>query len=75
VYHFPHNNSTEERPEMKDANKLLRRQIDKTKVEHYFLEKKLPKIKPQKKPKYRDKFIQESIEEYIDPDELNKELD
>jgi len=60
---------------MKDANKLLRRQIDKTKVEHYFLEKKLPKIKPQKKPKYRDKFIQESIEEYIDPDELDKELD
>jgi hypothetical protein len=60
---------------MQERNKLLRRQIDKTKVEHYFLEKKLPKIKPQKKPKYRDKFIEESIEEYIDPDELNKELD
>jgi hypothetical protein len=58
---------------MKDANKLLRRQIDKTKVEHYFLEKKLPKIKPQKKPKYRDKFIQESIEEYISLEDLEQE--
>jgi hypothetical protein len=58
---------------MKDANKLLRRQIDKTKVEHYFLEKKLPKIKPQKKPKYRDKFIQESIEEYISLEDLEME--
>jgi len=75
VYHFIHNNSTKERMEMRDPNKLLRRQVDKTKVEHYFLEKKLPKIKPLKKPKYRDKFIQESIEEYIDPDELDKELD